>query len=283
MYSEKRQNPGAACASKGNQLSICEPVNTDTWINGSTHNFVWNYNYPYFITSTNIDIHLYHKSNFQYILIKTWSKLPRLNGVMSVTVDDSWFSTTAYNKNVTWDFSFYILPSGMDSTSELQSTASQFPKPINFNVIQLPTHNPPPSDNNNNNNNNSNNGSNSSVGSDSSGSTNIILSPFTITIIIIAFCVIASIFYCIINRRKRRKQQFVLEHDPRKNVEFQDNTVYSHHSHLGSSVAIATSEASATKPFSNEPPKIQSCKPFDNQINDVELASVKPFDGELEK
>ncbi|KAI9305514.1 hypothetical protein BJ944DRAFT_265088 [Cunninghamella echinulata] len=136
MYFETRQDPGSVCASKGNQLSICAPTNTDTWVNGSTHNFVWNYNYPFFTASNSIDIYLYYKSNFQYILIKTWPKLPRLNGVMSVTVDDSWFSKTAYNNNVTWTLSFYILPTGMDSTSELQNVASQFPKPIDFNVIR---------------------------------------------------------------------------------------------------------------------------------------------------
>ncbi|KAI9299402.1 hypothetical protein BJ944DRAFT_274266, partial [Cunninghamella echinulata] len=157
-----------------------------------------------------IDLHLYYKPNFQYTLIKTWSGLPRLDGEMSTTVDDSWFPTTAYNENVNWTLYFYILPTGKDPKAELQNTASQFPRPTDFNVIQFPS--PSSSSPNNNNNSNNNTSPSSDTNSSSSSSSSNGLPGWGIALIVlgcVALIVALGIFlwaFFIYLPRKKRNQ-----------------------------------------------------------------------------
>ncbi|CAO3638753.1 unnamed protein product [Cunninghamella echinulata] len=241
MYFEKRQDAGDTCAGRGNQFPTCAPITTDTWVNGSTHEFVWNYNYPFFVGSSTIDLYLYYKNNFQYTLIKTWPGLPRLDGEMSTTVDDTWFPTIAHNENVNWTLYFYILPTGMNPKNELQNTASQFPRPTDFNVIQLPSPSSSSPNNNNNSNNNNNNNNNTSPSSDTNTSSSLSsgLPGWGIALIVlgcVALIVALGIFlwaiFIYLPRKKRNQTNNANNNGTSHNGNNNDKSIfYGHHHH----------------------------------------------------
>ncbi|KAI8342786.1 hypothetical protein BC941DRAFT_148274 [Chlamydoabsidia padenii] len=120
----------------GNQYPYCSPLTTDTWVNGTTHQFIWNYNYPFYVSSESLDLTMYYIKNYQYTLIKNWTDLTTSNGALTVTVDDTWFPTPSYNGNKTWNLSLFYLPAGMNASIELQNTNSLYPRPYSFSVIR---------------------------------------------------------------------------------------------------------------------------------------------------
>lgn len=144
MSLQKRQDSSYACAQRDNQHPYCSPLTTDTWVNGTTHQFIWNYNFPFYVSSDVLTLNLYYIKNYQYTLIKAWTDLPTSDGELTATVDDTWFPTPNYDgKNKSWPLYIYYLPSSMNASSELQNTNSLYPRPYNFTVIQLPSSEPP--------------------------------------------------------------------------------------------------------------------------------------------
>ncbi|KAI8081350.1 uncharacterized protein BX664DRAFT_285305 [Halteromyces radiatus] len=140
MSVQKRQATSYDCAQQGNQHPYCSPLTTDTWVNGSTYEFIWNYNFPYYVNSPSLNLYLYYIKNYQYTQIKQWSDIHTNDGSMSVLVDDTWFPTPDTDgKNKTWSLYLYYLPSTVNASSELQNTLSQYPRPYNFSVIQFPS------------------------------------------------------------------------------------------------------------------------------------------------
>ncbi|KAI9020204.1 hypothetical protein CLU79DRAFT_223112 [Phycomyces nitens] len=133
----KRQDiDPSACAEKGNEFTVCSPLATDSWYNGSTYNFVWNYNQPFYVPSKSISLYLYYKYNFAYTQIKEWTYMDTSDGEMSVQVDDTWFpdKLPAGSGNRTWTYFGYLLPADMNATKELITPSSTYPRPFNFTV-----------------------------------------------------------------------------------------------------------------------------------------------------
>lgn len=131
----KRQS-STACHDMGNGYPICSPKPTDTWIEGSQYQFVWNYNYPFYVTSSQLDLHLYYRENYAYQEIKKWTNITTTDESFTVTVDSSWFPTSS-STNVTWTMFGYYLPAGMNDTQQLVDVYSMYPRPFNFSVIQI--------------------------------------------------------------------------------------------------------------------------------------------------
>lgn len=149
MSSENSQDASYKCAHMGNQYPYCSPLTTDTWINGSSHQFVWNFNFPFYVSSNTLDLTMYYIRNYQYTPIKNWPNLTTSDGALPVTVDDTWFPSPNYGNNKTWYMYLYYLPTGMNASAELQNTNSLYPRPYNFTVIQFPSTQPPGNGTNN--------------------------------------------------------------------------------------------------------------------------------------
>ncbi|CAO3617341.1 unnamed protein product [Cunninghamella blakesleeana] len=114
------------CGSQGNNIMYCSPTADDIWVNGTTHPFIWNSQYPYYTS-------------------ESWKGLDPWSGSFTVQVNDSWFPS--YSKN-NWTLYGFYLPSSYDVNKELNNPNSLFPSMFNFSIIRY---------NNNNNNNNNNN------------------------------------------------------------------------------------------------------------------------------
>jgi hypothetical protein len=75
---------------------------------------------------------------FEYVNVKNYLNIDRLTGGLEVTVDDTWFLNKLEpgdsDQNLTI-LGFY-LPSTANSTVELSSPISQFPRPFNFTVTR---------------------------------------------------------------------------------------------------------------------------------------------------
>ncbi|KAI7847869.1 hypothetical protein BDC45DRAFT_524907 [Circinella umbellata] len=128
------------CYDRGNGSPFCSPIPSDTWYNGSSYQFVWNYNYPFYVSSEYINLFLYYKENYAFQPIKNWTNMHRAEGQLAVQVDDSWFPNlleSESKQNKTWSIYGLYLPAGMDPSKELSNPESQYPRPFNFSVVQL--------------------------------------------------------------------------------------------------------------------------------------------------
>ncbi|CAO3592831.1 unnamed protein product [Absidia cylindrospora] len=201
MSLQKRQDSSYACSQKDNQYPYCSPLTTDTWVNGTTHQFIWNFNFPFYVSSDTLTLNLYYIKNYQYTTIKTWTDLTTSDGELTATVDDSWFPTPNYDGNKTWPLYIYYLPSAMNASAELQNTNSLYPRPYNFSVIQLPSPEPP----------NSNLPPNSNTPTSYSSNQHHGLPGWGIALIVIASVAVAAVLgilawaYLVYLPRKRRQ------------------------------------------------------------------------------
>ncbi|KAI7863504.1 hypothetical protein BDF14DRAFT_1733922 [Spinellus fusiger] len=127
-----------ACRKLGNAYTVCVPSYVDTWENGTAHNFIWNYEQPFYVSSPTISLYLYYKQNFAYNLIKNWTDMSTSSGELDVVVDDTWFPMTlpAGSGNQTLTLFGFFLPSNLNATYELTSTTSSYPRPFNFTVLR---------------------------------------------------------------------------------------------------------------------------------------------------
>ncbi|KAI8364731.1 uncharacterized protein BYT42DRAFT_590179 [Radiomyces spectabilis] len=181
------------CFDRGEGFPFCSPLPTDTWVNGSHHEFIWNYNSAYYAAHDYLDLFLYHIEHFTYHSIRNWTQLHTRDGSLPVQVDDSWFPTQLQpgDNNKTWTLYGYYLPSGMDPYHELPDTTSFYPRPFNFSAIQVaPLPNP--------------------LQAESSDDHH--LQPWMIAVIVIAIvaflaAVTASVWAFLVSRRNKRKNK----------------------------------------------------------------------------
>ncbi|KAG2219219.1 hypothetical protein INT45_004579, partial [Circinella minor] len=127
------------CYDRGNGSPFCSPIPSDTWYNGSYYQFVWNYNYPFYVSSEYINLFLYYKENYAFQPIRNWTNMHRAEGQLAVQVDDSWFPNileSESKQNKTWSLYGLYLPAGIDPSKELSNPESQYPRPFNFSVVQ---------------------------------------------------------------------------------------------------------------------------------------------------
>ncbi|CDH49168.1 hypothetical protein RO3G_17054 [Lichtheimia corymbifera JMRC:FSU:9682] len=119
------------CYDRGNGSPYCSPIPTDTWKNGTQHQFVWNYKQEY------LSLYLYYKENYAYQPVKNWTSIRRADGALAVQVDNSWFPPNTTRTSVYG----YYLPAGMNPLKELSNPESQYPHPFNFTIErpQLPS------------------------------------------------------------------------------------------------------------------------------------------------
>ncbi|KAI8363805.1 hypothetical protein EDC96DRAFT_511796 [Choanephora cucurbitarum] len=212
------------CSGLGNQYASCSPTSSDVWTNGSTYNFIWNYNYPYYVRFDNISLYLYYIVRYEYVSVKNFTNLPEKSGGIEVTVDDSWFLSSlpagSPSQNLTM-YGFY-LPSSANPMEELASTSSQFPRPFNFTVVQYASMNQTNStttvpNNNNNNNNNSNdnkssaesNNSSANNSTNSSGLPNWAIAVIVIAIVALVCGATALAWTMLLSRKSKRKNKLL--------------------------------------------------------------------------
>ncbi|CDH48736.1 predicted protein [Lichtheimia corymbifera JMRC:FSU:9682] len=194
------------CANMGNAYPICAPQTSDTWYQGNEYKFIWNYNFPYFISGQSqadswLDLHLYFRENYAYQEIFHWDNLPLLDGSLTVTVNESWFPIPTNSPNQTWTLYGYYLPAGTNASQELVNTYSMFPRPFNFTAVQL--------GDGSSNGGSDNQGNSSHADSSSSSSDSDHLPGWAIAVIVIACvalaAVIAAIFAALWYFRRRRQ------------------------------------------------------------------------------
>ncbi|KAI8640327.1 hypothetical protein BD408DRAFT_419899 [Parasitella parasitica] len=205
-----------SCSDQGNQYSFCYPLSTDVWTNGSTHDFVWNFNYPFYVGYDSISLYLYYYLKFEYTNVKNFTNLSTKTGGIEVTVDDSWFLTPLEPgeppKN--WTMLGFYLPSTLDSAQELASPTSMFPRPFNFTITQFA----PPGDsttniaNTRNSTNSKSNDKNNNNNGDSLSSS--ALPSWAIAIIVIAVIALicgatALVWAMLISRRNKRNNKLL--------------------------------------------------------------------------
>ncbi|CEP15952.1 hypothetical protein [Parasitella parasitica] len=204
-----------SCSDQGNQYPFCYPLSTDVWTNGSTHSFVWNFNYPFYVGYDSISLYLYYYLKFEYINVKNFTNLSTKSGGIEVTVDDSWFLNPLdpgeQPKN--WTMLGFYLPSTLNSAQELASPTSMFPRPFNFTITQFA----PPGDsttniaNTRNSTNNKSNDKNNGNGDSLSSSA---LPGWAIAIIVIAVIALicgatALVWAMLISRRNKRSNKLI--------------------------------------------------------------------------
>ncbi|KAI8064177.1 hypothetical protein BC940DRAFT_306358 [Gongronella butleri] len=137
MTLAKRQDSLAdSCSQMGNGYPYCQPTSTDVWVNGSHYEFVWNYNFPYYVLANALDLHLYYIQNYQMVEVKNWTNLPTSQGELAVQVDDSWFPSPSYGSSKNWTLYGLYVPAGSNATNVLLDHNTQFPKQFNFTAIQ---------------------------------------------------------------------------------------------------------------------------------------------------
>ncbi|KAI7880869.1 hypothetical protein K492DRAFT_146780 [Lichtheimia hyalospora FSU 10163] len=195
------------CANMGNAYPVCAPQTSDTWYQGNEYKFIWNYNFPYFISGQSqadslLDLHLYYRKNYAFEEIYHWDNLPLLDGSLTVTVNESWFPIPTNSPNETWTLYGYYLPAGTNASQELINTYSMFPRPFNFTAIQ---HGDGSSNSGTNSQGNSSHADSSNSNSDSDH-----LPGWAIAVIVIACVALAAVIGAIIAAiwyfRRRRRQ-----------------------------------------------------------------------------
>ncbi|CAO0790316.1 unnamed protein product [Mucor circinelloides] len=209
-----------SCSDQGNQYPFCSPVSTDVWTNGSTYDFVWNFNYPFYVGYESISLYLYYYIKFEYQNVKNFTNLDRSTGGIEVTVDDSWFLTPLNpgDSPKNWTMLGFYLPSTLNSAEELASPTSMFPRPFNFTITQIA----PPGNSttnianttnststNNNNSNDKNNGSNSNSLSSSSALPGWAIAIIVIAVIALVCGAAALIWAILISRRNKRNNKLI--------------------------------------------------------------------------
>ncbi|KAL7320805.1 hypothetical protein PS15m_000658 [Mucor circinelloides] len=209
-----------SCSDQGNQYPFCSPLSTDVWTNGSTYDFVWNFNYPFYVGYESISLYLYYYIKFEYQNVKNFTNLDRSTGGIEVTVDDSWFLTPLNpgDSPKNWTMLGFYLPSTLNSAEELASPTSMFPRPFNFTITQIA----PPGNSttnianttnststNNNNSNDKNNGSNSNSLSSSSALPGWAIAIIVIAVIALVCGAAALIWAILISRRNKRNNKLI--------------------------------------------------------------------------
>ncbi|KAI8368965.1 hypothetical protein BD560DRAFT_398220 [Blakeslea trispora] len=202
------------CSGQGNQYSSCYPTASDVWENGTTHNFVWNFNNPYYVLFDNLSLYLYYIVRYEYVSVKNFTNLPERSGGIEVTVDDSWFLSSlppgSPSQNLTM-YGFY-LPSSANPMEELASTSSQFPRPFNFTVVQKAPLGNTTIDQSTNTTVTPNNGSNDSVANNSTNSS--VLPNWAIAVIVIAVVALvcgatALVWTMLLSRKNKRNNKLL--------------------------------------------------------------------------
>ncbi|GAN01433.1 hypothetical protein MAM1_0007c00866 [Mucor ambiguus] len=212
-----------SCSDQGNQYPFCSPVSTDVWTNGSTYDFVWNFNYPFYVGYESISLYLYYYIKFEYQNVKNFTNLDRSSGGIEVAVDDSWFLTPLNpgDSPKNWTMLGFYLPSTLNSAQELASPTSMFPRPFNFTITQFAppgnsstTNTTNTTNSTNTSNNNNSNDKNSGNSSNSSSSSSSALPGWAIAVIVIAVialvCGAAALIWAIlISRRNKRNNKLI--------------------------------------------------------------------------
>ncbi|KAL0137120.1 hypothetical protein V8B55DRAFT_1545653 [Mucor lusitanicus] len=208
-----------SCSDQGNQYPFCSPVSTDVWTNGSTHDFVWNFNYPFYVGYESISLYLYYYIKFEYQNVKNFTNLDRSTGGIEVTVDDSWFLAPLNpgDSPKNWTMLGFYLPSTLNSAQELASPTSMFPRPFNFTITQFA----PPGNSsttnitnttnstNTNNSNDKNNGNSSNSSSSSSALPGWAIAVIVIAVIALVCGAAALIWAILISRRNKRSNKLI--------------------------------------------------------------------------
>lgn len=209
-----------SCAEQGNSYPFCSPMSNDVWTNGSTHSFIWNYNYPFYVGYEKVNLYLYYIIKFEYVSVKNYTDIDRSLGGVQVTVDDSWFLSPlpdgAPPENLT--MAGFYLPNGFSPYSEISSPISMFPRPFNFTVTQFAK---PANGTNNSNSTNSNGNGNNSNGSNNNNNNNSNAGHYSsslpgwaiavIVLAVIAFiCGVAALIWTmLLSRRNRRSNKLI--------------------------------------------------------------------------
>ncbi|GAA5797165.1 hypothetical protein HPULCUR_002544 [Helicostylum pulchrum] len=202
------------CAGKGNQYPFCSPESDAVWVNGSTHDFIWNKNHPFYVGYPQISLYLYYIVKYEYVSVKNYTDLDTATGGTEVTVDDSWFLDPLENGSPPRNLSIsaFYLPSDLSPYAEISSTISMYPRPYNFTVVQLSlpangTTTPPSSNSNNDNSNSNNNNSNNSSNADHSLSSST-LPGWAIAVIVLAviafICGVAALIWAVYMSRRNK-------------------------------------------------------------------------------
>ncbi|KAI8371504.1 uncharacterized protein BYT42DRAFT_501686, partial [Radiomyces spectabilis] len=126
------------CFDRGNGSPFCSPLSTDTWYQGSTHEFIWNYNHPFYVDVELINLFLYYQENYAFRAVRNWTDIDRAEGSLQVKIDSTWFPTdlSPDTVNRTWTLYGFYLPTELDPTTELVNPYSQYPRPFNFSVVR---------------------------------------------------------------------------------------------------------------------------------------------------
>ncbi|KAI9472150.1 MAG: hypothetical protein EXX96DRAFT_583054 [Benjaminiella poitrasii] len=126
------------CSEQGNQYPTCFPTSSDILKNGSTYDFIWNFNYPFYVGYEQLSLYLYYYIKFEYVNVKNFTNLDRSQGSVQVTVDDSWFLTPLQpsSPDVDWTLMAFYLPSTANVTEELTNPYSMYPRPFNFTITR---------------------------------------------------------------------------------------------------------------------------------------------------
>ncbi|CAO3647068.1 unnamed protein product [Mucor fragilis] len=211
------------CSDQGNQYPFCSPVSTDVWTNGSTYDFVWNFNYPFYVGYESISLYLYYYIKFEYQNVKNFTNLDTSTGGIEVTVDDSWFLTPLNpgDSPKNWTMLGFYLPSTLDSAQELASPTSMFPRPFNFTITQIAppgnssttnitnTTNSTNTNNSNNNSNDKNNGGGSSSSNSSSALPGWAIAVIVIAVVALVCGAAALVWAILISRRNKRNNKLI--------------------------------------------------------------------------
>ncbi|CAO3680070.1 unnamed protein product [Umbelopsis ramanniana] len=137
-----------SCPDQGNSVLVCSPLSSDTWYNGTTNQFLWNYNNPAFNNqfqngSLSLYLYQYEKASIEYVMVKNFTQLPTTPGSLVTTVDDSWFPTklSPGSANVTHTYFIYLIASDLDPATEMNNIYSIYRQEsigtLNFTVVQI--------------------------------------------------------------------------------------------------------------------------------------------------
>ncbi|KAI7897790.1 uncharacterized protein BX663DRAFT_527202 [Cokeromyces recurvatus] len=138
MQSNVISEQAESCSEQGNEYPFCYPTFTDVWRNGSTYDFIWNFNYPYYVQHEYLNLYLYYYIKFEYKNVKNFTRLDQSLGSVKVTVDDSWFLSPLEPGSLDLNLTLYgfYLPSTENVTEELSNPISMYPRPFNFTITR---------------------------------------------------------------------------------------------------------------------------------------------------
>ncbi|KAI8060535.1 hypothetical protein BC940DRAFT_350520 [Gongronella butleri] len=106
---------------------MCSPLPQETWVNGSTHQFVWNPTYIAYASNDTLNLYIYSKDT-SLRLVKMWPNIEREAGAMSITVDDSWFSRPLTDQaQLAWPMLGYLLPPDWDPQRGINDPKHTYP------------------------------------------------------------------------------------------------------------------------------------------------------------